>query len=366
MPKLDSPLQLSPVFKPKVWGRRSLEPLYPDSWTTMRGRVVHIQRPQRQGVEQDLIGEVWLTDDEAVFQNGPPAGLTLSAACQQYGADLYGARSQEGRFPILAKFIFTGDWLSVQVHPDDRYAREHEPDSVGKCEMWYIIDPKPRAEFLLGLRDGVTKEALLPAFREGRSAGLLKRFHPSPGEAIFVPPGAIHALGPDLVLFEAEENSDVTYRLDDFGRAGLDGKPRPLHHKKGLDVIQPELPPYRDLPRPRVQETYGRREFVVACEYFAVEELHLDKIASFTGNPARVEALSVISGEGRVETSAGWQAYRVGDIWLVPPASAAYRLVPEQKSRILKFYVPNLDDDFRKPLSAAGIKSEEIDRVVFA
>jgi mannose-6-phosphate isomerase len=365
MPKLDSPLQLSPVFKPKVWGRPDLEPLYPASWTTRRGQTISIKHA-RPAPEEGPIGEVWLTDDEAVFLNGPPAGMTLSQACRQYERELYGAHSQGGRFPILAKFIFTSDWLSVQVHPDDRYAREHEPGSVGKCEMWYIIDTKPRAEYLLALREGVDYEALTSAFRESRSAELLNRFRPGSGEAIFVPPGTVHALGPDLVLFEAEENSDVTYRLDDFGRRGLDGKPRPLHHEKGLAVLQPQLPAHRDLPLLKIRESYGTRRLVMACEFFAVEELHLEQMASFKGVRERVEALCVISGEGRVETNAGWYAYRVGDSWLIPPASSAYRLVPEEESRLLKFYVPDLNEDFRNPLSQAGFKSDEIRRIVFA
>jgi mannose-6-phosphate isomerase len=365
MPKLDSPLQLSPVFKPKVWGRHSLEPLYPASWTTRRGKTVSIKHPN-WSQEDEPIGEVWLTDDEAVFLNGPPAGMTLTEACRQFGRDLYGAHNQEGRFPILAKFIFTSDWLSVQVHPDDQYAREHEPGSVGKCEMWYIIDTKPKAEFLLGLHSGGSREALVAALSESRSSELLMHFRPTGGEAIFVPPGTIHALGPDLVLFEAEENSDVTYRLDDFGRTGLDGKPRPLHHEKGLEVVQPELPAHRDLPHLEIREPYGTRRFVVACEFFAVEELRLEEIGSFSGAPHRVEALAAISGEGRVETAAGWYAYRVGDSWVIPPASSPYRLVPEQESRFLKFYVPDLNEDFRKPLSQAGFQSEEIRRIVFA
>jgi mannose-6-phosphate isomerase len=365
MPKLDSPLQVSPVFKTKVWGRRDLQPLYPTSWTTIRGRTVSIKRPHLEGLEREPIGEVWLTDDDAVFLNGPPAGLTLAEACREYGPELYGMESRDGRFPILAKFIFTSDWLSVQVHPDDEYARQHEPGSIGKCEMWYVIDTKPKAEFLLGLREGVTKQALSSAFHQGQSADLLKRFHPQPGEAIFVPPGTIHALGPDLVLFEAEENSDITYRLDDFGRMGLDGKPRPLHLEKGLEVIQPEWAAYRDLPYFEVSETYGTRRLVVACEFFAVETLHLQKTGSFKGAPGRVQTLCVISGEGRVETAAGWLAYRVGDCWLIPPDSSGYRLVPEQETMFLKFYVPDLDEDFRKPLSQAGLSAEEIRRVVF-
>lgn len=366
MPRLNSPLQLSPVFKPKVWGRRDLDPLYPAFWTTRRGKTVSIPLSQRKGLTDDPIGEVWLTGDEAVFVNGPPAGLSLAEACQRYGPELYGESSRDGRFPILSKFIFTSDWLSVQVHPDDAYARQHEPGCLGKCEMWYVIDAKPTAEFLLGLQEGITKESLSAAFIEGNATELLRQFRPDPGEAIFVPPGSIHALGPDLILFEAEENSDVTYRLDDFGRKGLDGKPRPLHHQKGLEVIQPQLPAYRDLPRFEIREPYGIRRLIIACAFFAVEELRMQRAASFPAARARVEALCVTSGEGRMETSAGWYAYRTGDIWLIPPGSSAYRLFPEEESSFLKFYVPDIEEDFEKPLFALGVSPADARKVVFA
>ncbi len=343
-----------------------LDPLYPDSWTTRRGNKVSIRHSARQGLEHEPIGEVWLTGDEAVFTNGPLAGLKLGEACKRYGPEICGARGQEDRFPILSKFIFTNDWLSVQVHPDDVYARQHEPGSIGKCEMWYMIDAHAGAEFLLGIQAGVSREALRSSPAAGHWEELLHRFKAKPGEAIFVPPGAVHALGPGLVLFEAEENSDVTYRLDDFGRPGLDGKPRPLHLEKGLEVMRPELPAYRDLPRLELAEPYGSRRLMLACRFFAVEMLQLQKIATFAGPRQRVETLCVVAGEGRVETSAGWYAYRTGDVWLIPPATPAYRLAPEQESSLLKFYVPDIDEDFRRPLAAAGLKPGEIERIVFA
>lgn len=366
MPKLDSPLELSPVFKPKVWGRRDLAPLYPDSWTTHRGKTVSIHRPRREGLEDKLIGEVWLTDDEATFLNGALAGMTLADACKKNGHELCGKSVNDGRFPILAKFLFTEDWLSVQVHPDDDYARAHESGSLGKCEMWYIISRETDTELLLGLKAGVTTQDLKSALQHGATPELLQRFRPDAGEAFFVPPGAIHALGPGLTLFEAEENSDVTYRLDDFGRKGLDGKPRPLHLKKGLEVVQPSLPVSRDLPNCEFRERYGTRRLVLACPYFAVEELQLKTIASSKGNRSRVEALTVLSGEGRIETAAGWYGLRVGSIWLIPPATPAYRLVPEMPTRLLKFYVPDLEKDFRRPLVQSGAAPEEIRKVVFA
>jgi hypothetical protein len=120
--------------------------------------------------------------------------------------------------------------------------------------MWYILQADAEAEILLGVKPGITKAALKAAFEKGTSRELLVRHYPKDGDAIFVPPGTVHALGPGLVLFEVEQNSDLTYRLDDFGRVGLDGKARPLHWEKGLEVIRPDLPAYRDLPRLEFRE----------------------------------------------------------------------------------------------------------------
>ncbi len=368
MPKLEIPLQLSPVFKPKIWGQHNLEPLFQHPLGTAGdppSRRRHLDSPLGPN---DLIGEVWITDDGSRFLNGPCASLSLKEASRKYGAELHGsAWSRRGgtRFPLLAKYIYTSDWLSVQVHPDDDYARVHDPGNFGKCEMWYFLSSDENGEILLALKPGVTKEELRAVLENGTSRDLIQPFHPKAGEAVFVPPGTVHALGPGLVLFEVEENSDLTYRLDDFGRAGLDGKPRPLHWQKGLDVTRVESPPYRDLPGLDFHEPYGLRRFVLASRHFALEELTLLKIASFAGSVDRVETLSILSGQGRVETAAGWMAYRTGDTWVIPPGTKDYRLAPEERTRLFKFYVPDLDKDFRGPLAARGVSAEKIARIVF-
>jgi mannose-6-phosphate isomerase len=365
MPKLDSPLQLSPVFKPKIWGRVDLSPIFP--------------RPQFPAVDADprhdpsealtakdqLIGEVWITDDAARFLNPPLAGMTLGEAGEKFGPELHGKNRQDRRFPILAKYIYTSDWLSVQVHPDDAQAQTYDPGNRGKCEMWYIVHSDRKAEILLGSRPGVTKENLQAAFQKGTSRELLNRIWPKAGEAIYVPPGTVHALGPGLVLFEVEENSDLTYRLDDFGRPGLDGKPRPLHLDKGLAVTRVELPAHRDLPRLQFREPYGWRRYVLACRFFALEGLTLRRGGTFAGKRERVEVLSLLEGEGRVETAAGWLGYQAGDTWLIPPATGTYRLVPRETTRLLKFYLPDLEEDFRQPLARRGVRAASIKKIVF-
>ncbi len=364
MPKLDCPFQLAPVFKPKIWGRSSLEPLFarPENKGASSSGAT---RPKSQAGKNDLIGEVWITDDHSRFMNGPLTDLSLSEASQKYGPELNGYRWSDPRFPILAKYIFTSDWLSVQVHPDDDYARVHDPGSPGKCEMWYFIHAGEEAEILLGLKPGVTKEKLKTAFDKGTSRDLIHRYHPRAQETIFVPPGTVHALGPGLILFEAEQNSDLTYRLDDFGRVGLDGKPRPLHWKKGLEVTRVEVPAHRDLPHLEFREPFGSRRYMVAGRHFAAEELTVKKTATWTGSPERVEVFSILEGDGRVETGAGWLGYCTGETWLIPPATGRFRLVPRRKTRLLKVYVPDMEKDFRRALLKRGVKPREIDKICF-
>jgi mannose-6-phosphate isomerase len=356
MSTLNSPLQLSNIYKPKIWGRRDLEPLFAmPSESSSQGKELPNQ----------LIGEVWITDDAARFMNGEPAGMTLAEASEKYGPALHGKSWPGPRFPLLAKYIFTSDWLSVQVHPNDAYAAIHDPGNLGKCEMWYFVKSEPDSAILLGLKQGVTKEQLLPVFKNGTSRETLQRFKPQPAEAVFLPPGIVHALGPGLVLFEVEENSDLTYRLDDFGRPGLDGKPRPLHLEKGLDVIRPELPPLRDLPMIVSNEKYGTRRFVLASRYFALEELSVRHPGIFHSSPDRVEVLSVLEGDGRVENEAGWLGYRRGDTWLIPPGAGLYRLMPGDPTKLLRFYIPDIEKDFREPLTRLGIPPEKIRQIVF-
>jgi mannose-6-phosphate isomerase len=365
MSTLNTPLQLATAFKPKIWGREDLSPIFSAAGETDSPASKKAEISRGASKAGELIGEVWSTDDTSRFLNGPVAGLTLAEASEKYGPELHGRAWEGSRFPLLAKFIFTSEWLSVQVHPDDDYARVHDPGNVGKCEMWYILQADAGAEILLGVKPGITREALKAAFEKGSSKQYLGRHYPKADEAIFVPPGTVHALGPGLVLFEVEQNSDLTYRLDDYGRVGLDGKPRPLHLAKGMDVIREDLPACWRLPRWEFQEPFGTLRYITACRYFAVEEIFLRKMATFKSSPQRVEVYSVLKGEGRVENSGGWLGYRTGETWIIPPAAGAYRFVPQGGTRVLKYYVPDLVRDFRRPLAAHNVPPEDVEKVVF-
>ena len=362
MLRLDRPLQLAPVFKAKIWGRQDLTPLYD------RARIVAVPDASTSALASTdaPVGEAWLTDDAAKFVNRPLEGMTLGEAVAQYGSELVGKNWQGSRFPLLGKFVFTGSWLSVQVHPDDDYARVHNPGSLGKCEMWYVVHADSQAGVLLGTRPAVSKERLRRAFENGTSRELLNLLRPHAGDAIFLPPGTLHTLGPGLTIFEVEQNSDLTYRLDDFGRIGLDGKPRPLHLDKGLDVIRVNLPLYYDLPRFEFREPYGARRFVLASRYFALEELTIEAPASLSGSPGRVEVLTMLAGEATLEAAGDRLPAQAGSTWIIPPATGACGCVPQGRTRWLRYYVPDLERDFQQPLAQRGLSPADISKIVFA
>src|SRR5690348_15396125 len=208
------PLLLKPEFHPRVWGARDLSPIY-------------LEPP---GPEP--IGEAWLTADSCKVANGPLAGSTLGELCRRYGRDLVGERAREtNRFPLLIKFLFPREKLSVQVHPDDEGARAlGQP--CGKTECWYVVSADPGAKVGVGLKPGVTKQQFEQAIHEVRAEQLLNWIDVHPGELIYVDAGTVHAIGPGSILVETQQNSDTTFRLYDYGR------PRELHVRQGLKAMK--------------------------------------------------------------------------------------------------------------------------------
>jgi mannose-6-phosphate isomerase len=209
MPEL-YPLLMRPQFHERVWGARSLAPIYPDLATSAP------------------IGEAWLTGDDCKVANGPLAGRTLAELSHEFGQELTGeAASNPSRFPLLIKFLFPRDKLSVQVHPDDDGARDlGEP--CGKTECWYVLDAEPGAQIGLGLKPGTSKKEVERAIHEVRMEQLLNWIDVRRGDMIYVDAGTVHAIGPGSIIVETQQNSDTTFRLYDYGR------PRELHIERGL------------------------------------------------------------------------------------------------------------------------------------
>ncbi len=204
------PFLLEPEFKERPWGARDLSPIYDKK------------------AEGQPIGEAWLTADTCKVANGPLKGRTLQELCREYGKAFLGDNCPDtSRFPLLIKFLFPREKLSVQVHPDDEAARRiGQP--CGKTECWYVLDAQPGAQVGLGLKPGTTKQQLADAIKEKRAEHLLNWIPINKGELIYVDAGTVHAIGPGSILVETQQNSDTTYRLYDYGR------PRELHIEQGL------------------------------------------------------------------------------------------------------------------------------------
>jgi mannose-6-phosphate isomerase len=267
------PLLLKPFFSPRPWGARDLSPIYPEF----------------PGAPGELIGESWLTGDQCKIANGPLAGKTLTDAVKQYGRELVGeAAPQADHFPLLMKFIFPKDKLSVQVHPDDQGAqRIGQP--CGKNECWYVLAAEKGAQIGLGLKPGTTRAEFERAIKEVRAEKLLNWIDVKPGEMYFVDAGTVHAIGAGSILVETQQNSDTTYRLYDYGR------PRELHIEQGLAATRENT---------HAGKVLGENApTLVKSPWFTVEGHSVKGVQTFDlGISMSAQCLVAVSGCGVVES----------------------------------------------------------------
>ena len=251
----------------------------------------------------DKLAETWeLTvrpEATNIILGGALDGHTLGELLEAHPEAL-GTTDTGGLFPLLIKFIDARDRLSVQVHPDDDYARDVENDR-GKTEMWYIVDAAEDAEIIYGLAEGMDNAAFRRAFAEGRVLEAVNRVKVQPGETYFIPSGLVHAIGDGCLIGEIQQNSDLTYRVYDYDRRGADGKLRELHVDRAMDVIRPfsedEIRAIRFSRAPR----YEMGECLAACPYFEVHRVTLagDALALEVPKESFFHLLSV-DGEGNL------------------------------------------------------------------
>lgn len=317
------PLLMVPAFDPRPWGTHDLSPIYPN----------------RQFAEK--IGEAWLTGDDCKVANGPLAGRTLAQLSSKYQRELVGDSARDaGRFPLLLKFLFPHEKLSVQVHPDDEQAiRVGQP--WGKTECWYVAHAKPGSQIALGLKAGVTVSQLEHAIHENRAEGLLNWINVYTGDMIYVSGGTVHTLGPGSVIIETQQQSDTTYRLYDYGR------PRELHLKEGLAAVKPNVSSGKVL-RPAPQQIPGgknRQAALVAAPYFVVDmfELKDTQKLSTRGDFGRSSAqiLVAVEGCGMVE-AANSEPITItkGDAVVVPASVENFTVRPQWTLEFLSARVP--------------------------
>ena len=323
------PARLEPQFVPRLWGARSLAPLFPER-TSLR----------------EPIGEVWLTGNECRFADGPFAGERLGAAWPRMGDEWAGKRARRDTpFPVLAKFLFPADKLSVQVHPDDHYARQHEAATggVGKTEMWYVVSTEPGAEVRVGLKPEVSKEDFRRAITDGNAEEMLEPIPVAAGDTIFVPAGTVHTIGPGMALCEVQQNSDITYRVFDFNRRAADGRPRELHIEKALDVIHFGKQLGGRVAPMEHQNEGAQLSMLVACPYFAVVRQVFATTQYFAKPSGCLELTIVLDGNGSLRTQPGDASieYSRAQAWLMPAALRDCVYEPKNATTLLRVSVPD-------------------------
>lgn len=295
-----APFRLLPRFDPRPWGRRDLRPWFPQ-----------VSRPT---------GEVWFHE-----RNQTSLGVTLGELVRRDAGSLLGRQANAAVFPILCKFIFTNAPLSIQVHPDDDYARRRE-NQWGKIELWYLLRTDPEARLALGFREPISPERLREAALSGEIERLLDWKQVHPGDVFVIYPGTVHTLGAGVVLAEIQQNSDLTYRIYDYQR------PRPLQLDRAAAVAH--LGPYPGCPPPL--DLGDGRKLLARTGCFATELLETAAPCHYRPQPGRFEMLLILEGRGRL---AG-QAFQAGECWFIPAAAAPFELHPEQPLRLLRSYPP--------------------------
>jgi mannose-6-phosphate isomerase len=346
------PARLEPIFSPRPWGARTLAPLF----------------PEKSNLAEPL-GEAWMTGVECRFASGPFAGQKLGDVWPTLPPAWTGTKisGDAAPFPLLVKFIFADEKLSVQVHPDDEYAARHEraAGGRGKTEMWYAVHARPGAEVLAGLKPGVTPEIFKRAVEDGSAEDCLEHVPLHAGEAIFVPAGTTHTIGAGLVICEIQEYSDLTYRVFDFNRRDAQGRARELHIEKALQVMRfgeqhgGKIAPVR-IARGPVTETY-----FVACRYFAAEKWEFADSMAVETSPEHFDFVVFLEGRGCIQWGGESVEYAPAQTWLLPAALGSYHLAPRERTSVLRAYVPASLDEFARKLAAQGVSEAALSRVVY-
>jgi len=320
------PLLMSPAFDPRPWGTLDLSAIYPNAKFNER------------------IGEAWLTGDNCIVANGPLAKRSLENLSKSFGAELVGTAARDPRrFPLLLKFLFPEEHLSVQVHPDDATAQRFgEP--WGKTECWYVAHAKPGAKIALGLKPGTTVSEFEQSIQENRAEELLNWINVYQGEMIYVAGGTVHTLGPGAVIVETQQQSDTTYRLYDYGR------PRPLHLERGLASVK-EKNASGKVIRPAPVAIHGgnsRQSSMIAAPYFSVDffelkEPHVFSTAAGNSGKTSVQILVAVEGCGVVEAQGRDPVTLAkGDAVVIPAVTQGFTVRPQWQIEFLKASVPGV------------------------
>ena len=319
------PIKLEAKLSQKLWGG---------------GGLAEFLNVQPQGDEP--LGEVWLVYADNRISNGDLAGKTLAEVAETHGADLLGSLSVErygSQFPLLAKFIGADKPLSIQVHPDDDYAKEHESGTgyLGKTEAWVILEAEPDATIIWGFEDDLTKEEVRQAIQEERLEPHLNVVSIEAGDVIYNPAGTLHAIGAGTLLFEIQQSSDLTYRLYDYGRKDASGQTRELHVNKALNVL--------DLSRGeqakiKSEPLSDAKTQLLHTEHFAVERWQVTGEQPEKVSETSLEIFTATQGEVTLRAGSEEVSLNKGEAVVLPASLGEYVLKGE--GVLLRCYVPEM------------------------
>ncbi len=342
------PLKFKPLYKYYIWGGRNLKSL---------GKTLPAE---------GNIAESWEVachkNGSSIVANGEFEGIPLPELIQRFGKKIIGdslPQKKLDKFPLLVKLIDAQDNLSVQVHPDDAYAKANENGECGKNEMWYIISAKPGAKLVYGVVPGTTREAFAAAAAENKVEDYLKTVDAFAGDVLFIPAGTVHAIGEGILLAEVQQNSDITYRVYDYGRVGRD-----LHIEKALNIID-----FKSTDQPDkwsgLEINLGQgcsRTIVIANNYFCTELYHISGKISENANGSKFFIYTFTAGNGMISWKGGKMAVNAGMSLLIPASLGKYFLSGDFTA--LKSYVSEIESDIIAPLMNSGKSMQEIESAI--
>ena len=314
---------LKPAFKEYLWGGTLLK-----------------EKFNKEVENKECTAESWEVstnkDGESIIKNGEYRDKTLTEVfdLKERRKEIFGENAENlSEFPILIKFIDANKNLSVQVHPNDEYAKKIE-NSLGKTEMWYILDCAPNTKIIYGLNDGVTLEEFSKSMNSENITQYLNFVDVKKGDVIYIPSGTVHSILEGTLIAEVQQNSNITYRVYDWGRVGKDGKPRELHIKKALDVIDfgktAEIKNSMNIEK-------NKSENIIKNSYFKTDKVIVENEFSEESNNKTFFAINVVSGNGIISTDNYEYEIKIGDSFIIPATLGKYKI--KGNLEILKSYI---------------------------
>ena len=350
-----APVLFEPLYKEKIWGGNNLNKIL--------NKNINIL--EKTGESWEISGH---QSSPSIAVTKPYKGMTLIDIMCEYGRDILGKDAEHADFPLLCKFIDANDKLSIQVHPDDRQALDAGWGKKGKTECWYIVEAKPGAKIIAGLKKDITPDRIKDYIAQNKFEECLNYIEIKKGDVLFIPAGTVHAIMDGTVIYEIQESSDITYRLYDWDRVDINGKQRRLHIDESVQIISPcetleyKIPPLKMLLAKNENNlTAAAGSVRSVSKYFALEEYdfyHTAKINLPVKKSFRI--LTVISGLIELHYYTGTMIVCKGQTVLIPASIKNVQTTGLSHTKFLVTTIPDIMDEIIRPLKNKGFKDEQI------